>query len=63
MHYRQQTSAAQARLPLLRNDRLRAIVEVVVHTPNATLVASRDNEEQIRKLVKELESRGWGEYL
>ncbi len=36
---------------------------IVVHTPNATLVASRDNEEQIRKLVKELESRGWGEYL
>ena len=36
---------------------------IVVHTPDATLVASRENEEQIRKLVKELEEREWGEYL
>lgn len=36
---------------------------LVVHTPNATLVASQDNEEQIREVVKELESRGWDEYL
>jgi hypothetical protein len=33
------------------------------HTPNATLVASKHDEEQIRQVVKELEKRGWTEYL
>lgn len=36
---------------------------IVVHTENATLVANKNDEESIRKVVKELESRGWGEYL
>jgi mannose-1-phosphate guanylyltransferase len=36
---------------------------IVVHTPNATLVGSKHDEEQIRQVVKELESRGWQEYL
>jgi mannose-1-phosphate guanylyltransferase len=36
---------------------------IVVHTPNATLVASKHDEEQIRQVVKELESRGWQDYL
>ena len=36
---------------------------IVVHTPNATLVANKHDEEQIRQVVKELESRGWTEYL
>jgi mannose-1-phosphate guanylyltransferase len=36
---------------------------IVVHTPNATLVASKHDEEQIRKIVKELEDRGWSEFL
>jgi mannose-1-phosphate guanylyltransferase len=36
---------------------------IVVHTPNATLVASKHDEEQIRQVVKELEARGWAEYL
>jgi mannose-1-phosphate guanylyltransferase len=36
---------------------------IVVHTPNATLVASKHDEEQIRRIVKELESRGWRDYL
>ena len=36
---------------------------LVVHTPDATLVADKDNEEQIRDVVKELESRGWKEFL
>ncbi len=36
---------------------------IVVHTDNATLVANKNDEESIRKVVKELESRGWGEYL
>ncbi len=36
---------------------------IVVHTPNATLVASKHDEEQIRQVVKDLESRGWTEYL
>jgi mannose-1-phosphate guanylyltransferase len=36
---------------------------IVVHTPNATLVARKHDEEQIRQVVKELETRGWTEYL
>jgi len=36
---------------------------VVVHTPDATLVAQKHEEEAIREVVKELESRGWREYL
>ncbi len=36
---------------------------IIVHTPNATLVASKHDEEQIRQVVKELEKRGWTEYL
>jgi mannose-1-phosphate guanylyltransferase len=36
---------------------------IVVHTPHATLVANKHNEEQIRQVVKELENRGWTEHL
>ena len=36
---------------------------IVVHTPNATLVANKNDEESIRKVVKELEIRSWSEYL
>jgi len=36
---------------------------IVVHTPNATLVANKNDEESIRKVVNELEARGWTEYL
>ena len=36
---------------------------IVVHTPNATLVANKHNEEQIRQVVKRLEELGWSEYL
>ncbi len=36
---------------------------IVVHTPSATLVANKHDEERIRQIVKELESRGWTEYL
>jgi mannose-1-phosphate guanylyltransferase len=36
---------------------------IVVHTPSATLVASKHEEEKIRQIVKELESRGWTDYL
>ncbi len=36
---------------------------IVVHTPNATLVANKNDEESIRKVVKELEARGWSKYL
>jgi mannose-1-phosphate guanylyltransferase len=49
------------------NDHLVATVGVkdliVVHTPDATLVANRHDEESIRKIVKILEERGWMEYL
>jgi len=36
---------------------------IVVHTPGATLVANKHDEEQIRQVVKELEERGWTDYL
>jgi mannose-1-phosphate guanylyltransferase len=36
---------------------------IVVHTPNATLVANRNEEESIRRIVKLLEERGWTEHL
>jgi mannose-1-phosphate guanylyltransferase len=36
---------------------------IVVHTPDATLVANRGDEESIRQIVKLLEERGWNEYL
>jgi mannose-1-phosphate guanylyltransferase len=36
---------------------------LVVHTPDATLVADRAHEEAVRKVVAELERLGWNEYL
>ena len=36
---------------------------IIVHTPNATLVANKNDEEQIRQVVKRLEELGWNEYL
>lgn len=36
---------------------------VVVHTPDATLVANKAEEEAIREVVKALEDRGWRDYL
>ncbi len=36
---------------------------IVVHTPDATLVANRRDEESIRELVKLIEQNGWQEYL
>jgi mannose-1-phosphate guanylyltransferase len=36
---------------------------LVVHTPDATLVARRDHEEAVRKVVAELERRQWTDYL
>ncbi len=36
---------------------------IVVHTPKATLVASKHDEEKIREVVKELKAIGWDEYL
>jgi mannose-1-phosphate guanylyltransferase len=36
---------------------------IVVHTPDATLVANRHDEESVRRIVKLLEERGWMEYL
>jgi mannose-1-phosphate guanylyltransferase len=36
---------------------------IVVHTPDATLIADKHQEEAIREVVKALEERGWREYL
>jgi mannose-1-phosphate guanylyltransferase len=36
---------------------------IVVQTPDATLVASRHDENALRKIVEELERRTWTRYL
>ncbi len=36
---------------------------IVVHTPDATLVANKPDEEAIRQLVQEIARRGWQQYL
>ena len=36
---------------------------IVVHTPDATLVAHKDHEESIRHVVDQLQQRGWTAYL
>jgi mannose-1-phosphate guanylyltransferase len=36
---------------------------IVVHTSDATLVARKQDEESIRKVVEQLRQRGWKEYL
>lgn len=36
---------------------------IVVHTPDTTLVANKHDEESIRQVVKQLQERGWEEYL
>ena len=36
---------------------------IVVHTPDATLVANRRDEESMRKIVRSIEENGWEEYL
>ena len=36
---------------------------IVVHTPDATLVADRNNEEAIRRVVELLKENGWDQYL
>ncbi len=36
---------------------------IVVHTPEATLVANKHDEESIRELVKLIAERGWQQYL
>jgi mannose-1-phosphate guanylyltransferase len=36
---------------------------IVVHTPDATLVAHKHDEEAIRQIVQQLPDKGWQEYL
>ena len=36
---------------------------IVVHTEDATLVASKHDEESVRQVVKQLAEQGWDEYL
>jgi mannose-1-phosphate guanylyltransferase len=36
---------------------------IVVHTPDATLVARKHDEEAIRQVVEILKEKGWGQYL
>jgi mannose-1-phosphate guanylyltransferase len=54
---------------IIRTDDKHLVVTVglkdvlVVHTPDATLVANKHDEEAIREIVKQLEARGWHDYL
>lgn len=36
---------------------------IVVRTPDATLVARKDREAEVKEIVKKLEEKGWHEYL
>jgi mannose-1-phosphate guanylyltransferase len=36
---------------------------IVVHTDNATLVAPKHEEERVREVVKQLQTRGWEDFL
>ncbi|MEO8496529.1 MAG: mannose-1-phosphate guanylyltransferase, partial [Planctomycetota bacterium] len=36
---------------------------IVVHTPDATLVARKHDEEAIRQIVEILKQKGWDQYL
>ena len=36
---------------------------IVVRTPDATLIAHKDQEAAVKEVVKQLEERGWDEYL
>lgn len=36
---------------------------IIVHTPDATLVAPKSSEERVRNAVSEIEARGWTEFL
>ena len=38
-------------------------VDYAIDTPDATLVASKHDEEAIREVVRLLQERGWTEYL
>ena len=36
---------------------------IIVRTPDATLIARKEDEESIRQVVKLMEERGWKQYL
>lgn len=36
---------------------------IVVHTPDATLIARKDREEEVREVARRLKDLGWDEYL
>ncbi len=61
--------AVDTRSTIVRSDDEHLVVTVgledciVVHTPEATLVANRHQEEAIRKVVEMLKERGWEQYL
>jgi mannose-1-phosphate guanylyltransferase len=54
---------------IVRGDDERLIVTlgvkdcIIVHTPDATLVANKHDEEAVRHVVAELKQRGWEEFL
>jgi mannose-1-phosphate guanylyltransferase len=54
---------------IVRGDQQHLLVTIgvedllVVHTPDATLIADRNNESGIRQVIEQLEQRQWHEYL
>ncbi len=54
---------------IVRGDEERLIVTlgmkdcIIVHTPDATLVANKNDEEAVRQVVEEIRRRGWEEFL
>ncbi len=54
---------------IVRGDDNRLIVTlgmkdcIIVHTPDATLVANKNDEEAVRRVVEEIRRRGWEEFL
>ena len=59
--YLEDNPPARSQFRVGRRDPVKSVI--VVHTADATLVANKHDEEQIRQVVKELETRGWTEYL
>jgi mannose-1-phosphate guanylyltransferase len=54
---------------IVRGDNERLIVTlgmkdcIIVHTPDATLIANKNDEEAVREVVAELKRRGWDKFL
>ena len=53
----------EGQLPVRFREPAAWLREFVVHTPDATLVAHKNEEESIRKVVERLKEMGWMDVL